>query len=75
MDPDVLSQLHLIATPTLLLAGELDSPYVALARRLESGLPHAEVRLIPNAGHAAHLENPDGVIGAVADFLRRHPVP
>ena len=75
VDPDVLSQLHLIATPTLLLAGELDSPYVALARRLESGLPHAEVRLIPNAGHGAHLENPDGVIGAVADFLRRHPVP
>ena len=75
VDPDVLNQLHLITAPTLLLAGELDSPYVAFARRLESELPHAEVRLIPNAGHAAHLENPDGVIDAVADFLRRQPVP
>ncbi|HMA20346.1 MAG TPA: 2-succinyl-6-hydroxy-2,4-cyclohexadiene-1-carboxylate synthase [Gemmatimonadaceae bacterium] len=75
VDPDVLNQLHLIAAPTLLLAGELDSPYVAFARRLQSGLPHAEVQLIPKAGHAAHLENPDAVIDAVADFLRRQPVP
>lgn len=75
VDPDVLNQLHRITAPTLLLAGELDSPYVAFARRLESGLPRAEVRLIPNAGHAAHLENPDGVVDAVTDFLRRQPVP
>ena len=75
VDPDVLNQLHLITAPTMLLAGELDSPYVAFARRLESGLPRAELSLIPHAGHAAHLENPDGVIDAVADFLRRHAVP
>jgi pimeloyl-ACP methyl ester carboxylesterase len=32
-------------------------------------LPHAELRVIPNAGHMAPLENPAAVNGAIEAFL------
>ena len=44
--------------PVLLLAGERDSKFVAIARQMAAQLPHAQLHLIPDAGHTIHLERP-----------------
>jgi haloalkane dehalogenase len=36
--------------------------------------PHAEVRRLPEAGHLVMEDAPEEVIGAVSDFLGKHPV-
>ena len=68
-DADVTERLGEIQTPTLILTGELDSKYIEIGRILESGIPNAEMQIIPGAGHAIHLEQPDAVIDAIRGFL------
>lgn len=66
---DDLSRLD---TPVLVVAGADDSRYAQLATRLATGIgPNAEVALIPDAGHAAHLERPVGFLEALLPWLRR----
>jgi 2-succinyl-6-hydroxy-2,4-cyclohexadiene-1-carboxylate synthase len=70
-DPAVTERLNEIQTPTLILTGELDTKYIEIGRILESGIPNAEMQIIPDAGHAIHLEQPDAVIDAIRGFLRK----
>jgi 2-succinyl-6-hydroxy-2,4-cyclohexadiene-1-carboxylate synthase len=53
---DRLAELRM---PVLLIAGELDTKYVDLARRMQALIPDARVEVIPRAGHACHLEQPE----------------
>lgn len=56
--------LHALEMPVLVLAGERDDKFAALGRRLASEIgPNATFESVPDAGHAAHKENP-------AAFLR-----
>lgn len=56
--------------PVLLVAGELDHTFAALARRAATAIgSNAELVLVPGAGHACHLERPDAVCLILADFL------
>jgi len=73
--PPLFGELGRVRIPVLLVAGALDARFVAHARELAQGLPCAEVREIPGAGHAAHLEQPAAFAAAVRDFLRRTAVP
>jgi pimeloyl-ACP methyl ester carboxylesterase len=61
--------------PVLLVAGALDRKFVALAHDLAGRLPQAEICEIADAGHAAHLEQPEAFVHAVQDFLRRTTAP
>ncbi len=54
---------------TLAMAGELDAKFVGEARAIVDQLPHATLSIIPGAGHAAHLEQPELVARAIEDFL------
>ena len=57
--------------PVLVVAGEHDKKYVALAEQITEAVgANARLQLIPGAGHACHLERPDEFIGAVAEFLK-----
>ena len=47
----------------LAIAGELDERYAAIARRM--GRP----AIVPGAGHAAHLEQPERVAALLREFL------
>jgi pimeloyl-ACP methyl ester carboxylesterase len=58
-----------VATPTLLLAGALDPKFVEIAERMASAMPDARLTVIPEAGHAVHLERPDAWLEAVKAFL------
>lgn len=69
--PPLFDALARVTAPVLLVAGALDTPFVAAARHLARRLPAAEVCELADAGHAAHLEQPEAFLGATRDFLRR----
>jgi len=54
-----------IKVPLCFVAGAEDEKFRALARRYSEALPGARLELVPDAGHAAHLENPEA-FGKVA---------
>ncbi len=58
-----------LLTPALLISGDLDVKFTDIARRMEHALPCGRHVIIPNAGHAAHIENPNKVIEHIKDFL------
>jgi 2-succinyl-6-hydroxy-2,4-cyclohexadiene-1-carboxylate synthase len=62
----VWDEVDRLPVPLLAIAGERDERYVAAARRL------GEARIVPGAGHAAHLERPDAVSALLLDFLHEH---
>ncbi|HEY8489754.1 MAG TPA: alpha/beta fold hydrolase [Dehalococcoidia bacterium] len=67
-----LDHLRAVPVPALVLAGEDDVPdFLAIAATLATGIPQAEHRLIPDAGHLPVLEQPQAVVDAVLDWLGR----
>ena len=68
MEP-LWDRLGELTMPVTLLAGERDEKFRAIADRMAERLPHAEVHVVPGAGHAAQLERPD----VVAGYLRSRP--
>ena len=66
--PSFWEDLPGIEVPTLLLAGEEDQKFSSIAQRMAEGMPLAQLRLIPKAGHSIHLENPFAVLAAVRTF-------
>ncbi|MDO8681415.1 MAG: 2-succinyl-6-hydroxy-2,4-cyclohexadiene-1-carboxylate synthase [Acidobacteriota bacterium] len=72
-DLPVLDLLRAIRAPTLLVAGALDAPYVESARLLETSIPDVQMIVVPEAGHAVHLERPSEAVAATIGFLRDVP--
>ncbi len=64
-------RLDRIDAPVLLVAGEEDAKFRALADAMARSLPRAEAQWIPGAGHATHLEDPDAFTRAVCRFARQ----
>ncbi len=63
--PDLLPELASLGIPVTLLAGQLDTKFVALAGRMAASLRHPSVILAPGAGHDLLLEAPDLVRSAL----------
>ena len=62
--------LPALEMPVLYLAGEDDDAYVRLGRQAVAAIgDNAMLETVPQAGHAAHLENPDYVAQRVRAFL------
>lgn len=59
-----------IRTPALLVAGAADVRFAETAVRMARRMPHASASLLPGAGHAAHLEQPETCAAVVRQFLR-----
>ncbi len=63
-------QLQQITQPTLLLCGEYDFVFPPKGlRQIIPALPHAQLQVIPDSGHALHLEKPRTLANAVLSFL------
>lgn len=62
-------RLGQIDAPTLVMAGAKDRRYVAFAVRLRAAIPGARIAIVPEAGHAAHLERPEAVAALLATHL------
>jgi 2-succinyl-6-hydroxy-2,4-cyclohexadiene-1-carboxylate synthase len=58
-----------LSMPVLLVAGALDSKYLAIAERMAELIADATVIVIEGAGHAVHLEAPDAFAGALDGWL------
>jgi 2-succinyl-6-hydroxy-2,4-cyclohexadiene-1-carboxylate synthase len=72
MQEPVLRRLRNLHLPVLLLAGALDVKYCRLANEMAAVLPRSRVRIVPDAGHAVHLEQPAAFDDAVGGFLQAH---
>ncbi|HVD60331.1 MAG TPA: 2-succinyl-6-hydroxy-2,4-cyclohexadiene-1-carboxylate synthase [Gemmatimonadaceae bacterium] len=69
VDLPALDQATRITARALVLAGELDPPYIEHGRRLAAAIPDATLKVIPHSGHAIHLEQPDLVLGEITRFI------
>lgn len=67
-------RLATLVLPILLIVGEEDEKFKRIAADLASTLPDARLAILPQAGHAAHLEAPDEFRSAVCRFLVEHPI-
>ena len=70
MEP-VWDHLGKIIVPTALLVGELDEKYVRLAKEMSRAMPNARVHVVPDAGHAIHLEAPEAYDRFVTTWLSK----
>jgi pimeloyl-ACP methyl ester carboxylesterase len=74
-DPLVIESLGNIKVPTLVLVGEKDTPFLPAAEYMGKVIPGARRKVIPNAGHAANMDNPEEFNRAILDFLGKLNLP
>jgi 2-succinyl-6-hydroxy-2,4-cyclohexadiene-1-carboxylate synthase len=58
-----------LSLPTLLIAGELDSKFVAINQQMVEKLSNGRLHIIPQAGHTTQLERPSVFRAVVTQFL------
>ncbi len=63
--PPAWERLGELTMPALFLAGERDRKFAAIAREMAGAVRDARTEIVPGAGHAAHLEAPAFVAGAI----------
>jgi 2-succinyl-6-hydroxy-2,4-cyclohexadiene-1-carboxylate synthase len=68
VQPGLQEQLAQLDLPVMLMAGELDTKFCALAGQMALQIPRAVVRIIPGAGHTVHLEQPELFVRHVREF-------
>ncbi len=64
-------RLDEISCPVLLLVGQHDQKFSAIAERMATALPNAELRAIDDAGHSVHLEQPERIVDALIDWMAK----
>jgi pimeloyl-ACP methyl ester carboxylesterase len=69
----VIHSLPDIAVPTLVLVGEDDKPFLAATDYMVAKIPNSTKAVIPNAGHAANIHNPEDFNRAMGRFLDELP--
>ncbi|QTD42667.1 2-succinyl-6-hydroxy-2,4-cyclohexadiene-1-carboxylate synthase [Sporosarcina sp. Te-1] len=67
--PSYWKVLNKLGAPILLLTGELDAKFVAIAREMKKELPNASQVIVPHAGHAIHVEKPELFVTIVKEYL------
>jgi pimeloyl-ACP methyl ester carboxylesterase len=68
-DPRVIESLPGIGVPAIVIVGENDTPFLAASDYMASKIPGAKKAVIPNAGHAANIDNPGAFNAALTGFL------
>ena len=69
--PSYWERLGEIEVPVLLMAGALDRKYVGIAGQMGVRINDATLSVVPDAGHAVHLERPREFMDDVRTFLAR----
>jgi len=65
----VWHELPALELPLLAIAGARDDGYSAAAKRMAHVAPNARAAIVEDAGHAAHLQQPEEVAGLITGFL------
>lgn len=68
-DSRIIESLEHIAVPTLVLVGEKDQPFLGATDYMANKIPGCTKVMIPEAGHAANLDQPAAFNAAVEAFL------
>jgi 2-succinyl-6-hydroxy-2,4-cyclohexadiene-1-carboxylate synthase len=69
--PSYWDRLSDIELPVLLMAGALDRKYVGIAGQMGVRIVDATLSVVPDAGHAVHLERPREFVDDLRPFLAR----
>jgi pimeloyl-ACP methyl ester carboxylesterase len=65
----VINSLPEIKVPSIVVVGEKDTPFLIASDYMAAKIPNATKAVIPNAGHAANIDNPEAFNKAVGDFV------
>lgn len=68
-DAAVMNVLPEIKIPALVLVGANDTPFLAASDYMAAKIPGATKVVLPDAGHAANIDQPAAFNAAVLDFL------
>jgi 2-succinyl-6-hydroxy-2,4-cyclohexadiene-1-carboxylate synthase len=68
VQPAVYARLPTLHIPVLLIAGELDTKFTAIARYMAQALPQSQLCIVPGAGHTIHLERPEEFVSLVGNY-------
>ena len=68
-DARIMDSLATIAAPTLVLVGENDTQFLVPADYMAAKIPGARKVVLPDAGHAANIDQPEAFNTAVLEFL------
>lgn len=69
--PPLWEQLHALPMPVLIIAGDMDPKFCALADRMHSLIPHSDLHIVPGAGHTVHLEKTEACAAVIDEWLLR----
>jgi pimeloyl-ACP methyl ester carboxylesterase len=72
-DAGVIETLPHIRVPALVVVGAHDTPFLAASDYMAAKIPGAKKVVIPAAGHAANIDQPQAFIDAVLPFLDSLP--
>ena len=67
--PSYWDRLGEIDVPVFLIAGSLDRKYAGIAGQMGVRIQEASLSVVPQAGHAVHLEQPEQFAASIRDFL------
>ena len=70
-DARVIETLPDIKVPSLIVVGADDTPFLAASDYMAAKIPDAQKVVIPAAGHAVNIDQPQAFIDAVLPFLDR----
>ncbi|ETI25124.1 hypothetical protein G647_04496 [Cladophialophora carrionii CBS 160.54] len=68
-DARVIASLGDVKVPSLVVVGAEDTPFLAASEYMARKIPGARKVVVPKAGHAVNIDNPDGFMEAVMPFL------
>jgi pimeloyl-ACP methyl ester carboxylesterase len=68
-DARVIETLPEIKVPSLIVVGADDTPFLAASDYMAAKIPNAKKVVIPAAGHAVNIDQPQAFIDAVLPFL------
>jgi pimeloyl-ACP methyl ester carboxylesterase len=72
-DAKVMELLPDIKVPSLIVVGADDTPFLAASDYMAAKIPGAQKVVIPAAGHAVNIDQPQAFVDAVLPFLDKLP--
>jgi L-proline amide hydrolase len=67
---DITDRLHEISIPTLLISGRYDEATPHIVEQIHTRIPDAQWRIFEQSSHMPHVEEQEGFLETVEDFLK-----
>ena len=68
-DASVIESLAGVKVPSLVVVGGDDKPFLAASEYMQQKIPGAKKVIVPDAGHAVNIDQPQAFVEAVMNFL------